>query len=162
MFLDIREGQPVKGATYRLKKNRTDRLMQVQFTMPHEFIYAGVEGVGDHQDQHLFLDYEFKRLVFCPALQSEGRWEDYLEIVEEKAAPVEKKDIWVCVSNGKMIGIDQSSGGYPWRPDAVTGVHFFPSLEKAQEYADIWTRGNDSLGYGDMKPMKFTYELERA
>ena len=80
MFIDLKESKLVKDATYVLKKDRTDTLMGVKFTMPHSFTYAGVEGVGDHQDQYLFLDADGHRLVFCPALPSTGKWEDYLKL----------------------------------------------------------------------------------
>ena len=35
MFIDLNESKLVKGATYVLKKDRTDTLMSVKFTMPH-------------------------------------------------------------------------------------------------------------------------------
>jgi len=78
MFTDLKaDKRLVKGDKYVLTQDRTDTLMGVKFTMPHSFTYKGVEGVGDHQDQHLFLD-DGHRLVFCPALPSLGEWKDYL------------------------------------------------------------------------------------
>ena len=79
MFKDLNGEALTVGATYTLIKDRTDKLMGVEFTMPHDFIYKGVDGIGNHQDQHEFVDGNGHALVFCPALPSHGVWRDYLQ-----------------------------------------------------------------------------------
>ncbi len=74
-------------------------------------------------------------------------------------------DFYVCVSKGDLIGIDDSSGGYPWRikkdhtDSTLHGVKFWPyntkGLQEAQKYADIWNRST-SYGFEDMEVVKFT------
>lgn len=43
-------------------------------------------------------------------------------------------------SQGRMIGTDQPSGGYPWRPSTLSGVKFWNTREEAEKYAAIFKR----------------------
>ncbi len=57
---------------------------------------------------------------------------------------------WVVLDEkGDPLGIDQTSGGYPWtptriwssqelRPDGIKQVEYFQTKAKAQEYAEMF------------------------
>jgi len=49
---------------------------------------------------------------------------------------------YICINeNGKMIGVDASSGGYPYSAeDDLNLVKFWDSKEKANEYADYFEK----------------------
>ena len=67
----------IKGASYTLIKPCRERgFAEGTFLPPHEFTYEGVNGVGDHQDQHDFVDSEGRYIAFCPALGDD--WSKYL------------------------------------------------------------------------------------
>ncbi len=68
-----------KGKIYRLKKDYKTDLGT--FKPPHNFIYMGISGIGNYQDQHDFIDNDDKKISFCPALKDD--WSEYLEITEE-------------------------------------------------------------------------------
>ena len=69
--------------------------------------------------------------------------------------------LWVCVSKGQFVGVDQSSGGYPWRPSGLYDVDFWHSLIEAEDYCRHWNKGDgeDHYGFGDMKPMEFHFNV---
>ncbi len=77
--------QLVKGAKYVLIKTLKDNAACVgEFVPPHTFKYMGIYGVGDHQDQHEFMDEDGRKIAFCPALNSiYGAWNEYLTKLED-------------------------------------------------------------------------------
>lgn len=36
------------------------------------------------------------------------------------------------------VGLDEASGGYPYLATTLKNVHFFKSIEEAEEYANHW------------------------
>ena len=50
--------------------------------------------------------------------------------------------------DGRFIGLDKSSGGYPWKPTGPQQVELFPTKQKAIEYCEVmgWRRSSDSYG----------------
>lgn len=72
-----------------------------------------------------------------------------------------KNTVWVCVSKGELVGIDNASGGYPWRPTSLAGVNFFDTIKEAQKYCDVWNKGDgtDSSDFADMRPAAFSFKL---
>lgn len=50
--------------------------------------------------------------------------------------------------DGRFIGLDKDSGGYPWKPTHPNGVELFTTKQKAIEYCEVmgWRRPTDSYG----------------
>lgn len=49
---------------------------------------------------------------------------------------IKLKSYFVCVDVGnKMQAIDMSSGGYPYPTDDLNSVKFWPTFDKAKDYA---------------------------
>jgi hypothetical protein len=67
---------------------------------------------------------------------------------------------WVILdSEGKMQGIDESSGGYPYSTDNILGVHFWTYETEAEKYRKIIDGGKYSPAKGyRLAPFTFTVE----
>ncbi len=50
--------------------------------------------------------------------------------------------------DGRFIGLDEPSGGYPWKPTGPSPVKLWETKQKAIEYCEImgWRRPSDSYG----------------
>lgn len=53
-------------------------------------------------------------------------------------------------TGGKYIGLDSSSGGYPYLPATIVNIHVWPTAEKAEEYKRILS-GSSAFG-SDLGP----------
>jgi hypothetical protein len=45
---------------------------------------------------------------------------------------------FILLWNNKPVGIDQNSGGYPYKTDYPGSVKYWETREKAQHYADMF------------------------
>ncbi len=88
MFIDLNEmGKKalVEGDTYNLIKTYRDDVRKWEFRIPHTFKFKGVSGLGNYQDEYVFVDSEGHDIHFCPAASTRcGLWFNFLEHVEKK------------------------------------------------------------------------------
>ncbi len=49
--------------------------------------------------------------------------------------------------NGQLIGVDNSSGGYPSKTDYPGSAKYWRSVEEAEEYRGIFTRSPNTPSY---------------
>lgn len=59
---------------------------------------------------------------------------------------------FVIIWNGKPVGLDSASGGYPYKTDVPCQVKYWDSREEAQKYMDVFA----SNGYHwEIKEIQF-------
>lgn len=59
--------------------------------------------------------------------------------------------------NGKAVGIDQNSGGYPYKTDDPFSTHWFPTRQAAQDYINKFI---NSPSYGFHIPYVKIHEIQ--
>ncbi len=73
MFIP-KEAELEKGKIYELKREFKNEIGV--YRPPHNFIYMGVNGIGNYQDQYEFVDKDDRKIVFCPSIGQD--WREYL------------------------------------------------------------------------------------
>lgn len=48
------------------------------------------------------------------------------------------KEFYCLMDGNKLIGLDESSGGYPWTPSYPCGIKYWAKREEAEKYNKIF------------------------
>jgi hypothetical protein len=71
-----------------------------------------------------------------------------------------EKECFACQdAEGNLVGIDHTSGGYPWVPYSIFGVRFWTTVEPALKYAGIWQEGK-TYTKGTLTPVRVRVIIE--
>lgn len=66
---------------------------------------------------------------------------------------------FIVLWDNEPLGVDDASGGYPYKTSYPGGIHWFPTRLAAEEYIWIFQRGNDPM-YANMQIKSATIVLK--
>lgn len=75
---------------------------------------------------------------------------------------IQTVDGYVLKTSRGYIGLDNSSGGYPYIPSNIKGIHVWNTAEEANSYKDIMSKGSamGEMGHANTWQVKHIVILE--